>query len=113
MPRKKDPNKPKKGFMDGYRTYDTSKGFGNANEWRAAFNERMGVEQAKEFLGSKDPLGILGLNVGATWDEVEKAYKKMARLHHPDRNIGNPEAADMMKQINAAYEILENQYGKR
>src|ERR1700677_1889215 len=112
MPRKaKDPNKPKKGFMDGYKKYDTSQGFGDARQWQEAFSARMGVAKAREVLGADDPLAVLGLVSGANWEEVEMAYRKKAREWHPDRRLDDPELAkEMMTKINAAYEILEEKY---
>ena len=44
-------SKPKKDFMGGYKTYDTSNGFGSAKEWRSSFSERMSKEEAQEKFG--------------------------------------------------------------
>jgi curved DNA-binding protein len=63
---------------------------------------------------------ILGLNKNATADDIKKAYRKLARKHHPDLNPNNPEAGKLFQQINEANEVLgdpENrkkydQYGK-
>ena len=44
-------NKPKKGFMDGYKTYDpATEGYGDATQWKQAFNQRMGYDEAKNIL---------------------------------------------------------------
>ncbi len=55
-----------------------------------------------------DPYKILGLEKGASDDEIKKAYKKMAKKYHPDLNNNSPEAAEMMKKVNEAYDILIN-----
>lgn len=63
---------------------------------------------------------ILGVDKNATTDEIKKAYRKLARKHHPDLNPNNPEAGKLFQQINEANEVLgdlENrkkydQYGK-
>ncbi len=55
-----------------------------------------------------DPYKILGLKPGATDDEIKKAYKEMAKKYHPDLHGNSPEAAEMMKKINEAYDILIN-----
>ena len=63
---------------------------------------------------------ILGVDKKATVDEIKKAYRKLARKHHPDLNPNNPEAGKLFQQINEANEVLgdpENrkkydQYGK-
>jgi len=46
---------------------------------------------------------MLGLAPSASWDEVEKAYRKKAKLHHPD--LGGD--ADTMRALNEAYERLK------
>lgn len=50
---------------------------------------------------------VLGVKTDATQDEINKAFRKMARLYHPDKNPG-PQAEDMFKKINNANDILSN-----
>ena len=50
---------------------------------------------------------MLGINKNATDDEIKKAYKVMAKKYHPDLNK-TPEAAEKMKEINAAYDVLKD-----
>lgn len=105
--------KKKRGFMDGYKTYDTSGGFGNSNEWKQAFNKRMSLDEAENILGTNDPLFVLGLKADATEDQVTKAFRKMAMLHHPDKNIGKEkEAHEKMQEILAAYTIAKKKFKK-
>jgi len=50
--------------------------------------------------------GILGLTSDATLADVKKAYRKLARQHHPDRNDADPGAIDRFRRITEAYEYL-------
>ena len=103
-----------KGFMDGYKTYDTSEGYGSPRDWKKAFNDRMSKEEAEEALGTDDPYVILGLKQGATKSsytkaQIQKAYRTLAKIWHPDLNPHRVEEATMkMKKINAAYSLLIN-----
>jgi hypothetical protein len=53
-----------------------------------------------------DYYGILGLTSDATLADVKKAYRKLARQHHPDRNNADPAAIDRFRRITEAYEYL-------
>ena len=53
-----------------------------------------------------DYYGILGLTSDATLADVKKAYRKLARQHHPDRNNADPGAIDRFRRITKAYEYL-------
>ena len=55
-----------------------------------------------------DPYRILGLERGASDDEVKRAYRKLAKKYHPDMNPGDEHAAKMMNDINAAYDQIKN-----
>ena len=53
----------------------------------------------------KDYYSILGVSKDASQDEIQKAYRKLARKYHPDVNK-DPEAEDKFKEIGEAYEVL-------
>ena len=55
---------------------------------------------------NKYPYQILGLTPDSTKKEIRKAYRNLAMQHHPDRNQGDPEAAEKFKQVHLAYETL-------
>ena len=100
--------KPKKDFMSGYKTYDTSKGYGNSRKWKGAFHERMTLEEAVEILQEDTPYGILGITEPATQAEIKTAFYKKIKEWHPDRNTHRyTEATEMSKIIIAAYTILK------
>jgi len=54
----------------------------------------------------KDYYAILGVSKDATEDEIKKAYRKLARKHHPDVNPGDATAEERFKDINEAQEVL-------
>jgi DnaJ-class molecular chaperone len=55
---------------------------------------------------NKDYYGILGIDTGASAEEIRKTYRRLAFQWHPDRNAGNPQAAERFKDISEAYAVL-------
>ena len=56
---------------------------------------------------------ILGVERGASKEEIDKAYRQLALRYHPDRNPDNDESAEKFKKIAAAYEVLGDQSKKQ
>ena len=56
----------------------------------------------------KDFYAVLGVAKNATAADVKKAYRKLARLHHPDANPGDAAADRRFKEIGEAYAVLSD-----
>jgi len=56
---------------------------------------------------------VLDVPENAPAGDIKKAYRKLAREHHPDRNPDNPQAEERFKQVQQAYEVLGNEEKRR
>ena len=56
----------------------------------------------------RDYYEVMGIQKGATDDEIKKAYRKLAKQYHPDLHPGDKEAEAKFKELNEAYEVLSN-----
>ncbi|XP_062252466.1 dnaJ homolog subfamily C member 5-like isoform X2 [Platichthys flesus] len=71
--------------------------------------EDRGPAQRKMSTAGDSLYKVLGLERGATQEDIKKAYRKQALRHHPDKNPDNPEAAEKFKEINNANSILSDE----
>jgi curved DNA-binding protein len=56
----------------------------------------------------RDYYDVLEVTGDADSGQIRDAYRRLALLHHPDRNRDNPEATERMKEINEAYAVLSD-----
>jgi DnaJ family protein C protein 7 len=105
-----------------------AKALGESGNWEEAIREYKAIHEAnpsepgiaKEIRNAelelkkskrKDYYKILGVGKEATEQEIKKAYRKLAIVHHPDKNPGDPEAEHRFKEIQEAHETLsDSQY---
>src|ERR1700726_4032420 len=58
---------------------------------------------------TKDYYSLLGIKKTATADEIRKAFRKLARKHHPDVNPGDKKAEERFKEISEANDVLSDE----
>ena len=56
----------------------------------------------------RDPYDVLGVSKSASAEEIQKAYRKLSKKYHPDRNPGDKQAEATYKEVQAANEILSD-----
>jgi len=64
-------------------------------------------------MATRDFYDVLGLRRSASEQEIKRAYRKLARKHHPDVNPGNKAAEAKFKEISEAYEVLSDPEKRR
>lgn len=102
-----------------------AKALGENGNWEEALRELKNIQEenpsepgiAKEIRDAemelkkskrKDYYKILGLQKDCTETEIKKAYRKLAIVHHPDKNPDDPDAADRFKELQEAHETLSD-----
>ncbi len=60
-------------------------------------------------MAKRDYYEVLGVQKGASKDEVKKGYRKLAVQYHPDKNPGDKEAEEKFKEATEAYEVLSDE----
>lgn len=94
-------------FSPDYAPYGTYKGEpGSPDQWKSAYDTRMGSQEAKTHLADDSPYIILGIEEGSSWAQIKAAYRKLVFTVHPDHG-GTSEA---FKKVHAAYSILMEQF---
>ena len=64
-------------------------------------------------MAKRDYYEVLGVDKGASADEIKKEYRKLAIKYHPDRNPDNPEAEEKFKEAAEAYDVLHDEQKRK
>ncbi len=64
-------------------------------------------------MAKRDYYDILGVSRQASQDEIKRAYRKLARQYHPDRNKDDPSAIEKFKEVQEAYDVLGDKEKRR
>ncbi|PIQ63920.1 MAG: molecular chaperone DnaJ [Bacteroidetes bacterium CG12_big_fil_rev_8_21_14_0_65_60_17] len=72
------------------------------------FTALQGTFQSTSMSQQPNLYKILGVSEDASPEAIKKAYRTLARTHHPDRNPDNPKAEEKFKEIQGAYEVLSD-----
>ncbi len=105
-----------KGYGFGARWPRVSDGtngrINEASPWaKNLYRPRLSVDtrECVQVVETSDYYNILGVERGASKDEIKRAYRRLAKKHHPDLNTENPkEAEEKFKEISEAYEVLSD-----
>ena len=64
-------------------------------------------------MNKKSYYDILKVSPLSSPTAIKKSYRKLVQQHHPDKNPDNPEASEIFKKINEAYEVLSNTFKRK
>ena len=64
-------------------------------------------------MADRNPYDVLGVNRNASDGEIKRAFRKLARQYHPDRNQGDAGAEAKFKEVQAAYDAIGTPEARR
>lgn len=100
---------PKKEQKKGGQNEQNNRSQGNQQEQKKSSGEDVwnNLNSRDKTTARKAAYEVFGLDEKATPQEVKKKLRELTKKYHPDKNKDNPEAEEMMKRVNAAYDRLK------
>lgn len=102
--------KPKKGFLDGYKTYDTTNGFGSVDDWKKAFEKRMNYRIVSVEEKQSNQSILQPLYDAQDFFALRKAYRELMMQYHPDKAGDTEENKLIAQMLNDAYFELKEKF---
>jgi len=99
-----------KGWTDGYKTYDTSKGFGNSTKWQNAFEERMNFRVLSDTEVNDNQSIVATLYDCKTKAALKTEYYRLIKMYHPDVAGDTLENKIASQLLNDTYHKLSSKF---
>lgn len=91
------------GWTTGYKTYDTSKGFGNSAKWQSAFEERMNFKVLTEKEADDNKSIVQPLYNATSKGDLKASYYRLIKIYHPDKAGDTEENKTISQLLNDTY----------
>lgn len=97
------------GWGDPFQFFNELNG---GHRWRSETDEARKAETRVVFNAERKALHVMGLDAGATAEEVKDRFKSLVKRHHPDANGGDRSSEDRLREIIKAYKYLKKKTNK-